>query len=377
MKTLKLELETRTVIRVLIIITGFILALLLLKRIALALELIGIAFFLSLALNPAVSAVARHIPIVNPRRGRVVATGIAYLIVLLILGTLLVSIIPALFRQTTTFMSQTIPMYVSDLQQKSSPVSEFISKYHLQGDINKNIDSLKNNASQIAGYLVGRVGEVTGSIVKILSVLALTFLMLIEGPRWQKRVWSLYSDPELLARHKALGMKMYHVVTGYVNGQVIIAAIAGAATLVVVLVLSLFFSIPSGVALPMAGIIFVTGLIPMIGATIGASLVTLFLLLYSIPAALIFLAYFIAHQQFENYVIHPMIQSHTINLSPLAVFMAALIGFYLLGPIGGFIAIPIAGCLNVLLLDYIHNHNILHEQEEEREEKKVDTAVET
>ena len=360
MKELKLEVETRTVIRVLLIITGFALALLIIKKIAVGLELVGIAFFLSLALNPAVSALARRFP-VAPRRSRVLATGVSYLVVVIVLGGLLFSIVPTIFRQTTAFI-ETVPTFVQDVQDSNGTIGHLINKYHLQEEINRNLGQLQNNTSSIATDLVGSVQKITDSIVKIATVLVMTFLMLIEGPRWQKYYWRFYKDDKVRARHKALGEKMYKVITGYVNGQVIIAAIAGVATLIVILVLSLFFTnLPSTIALPLGGIIFVTALIPMVGSLIGATLVTLLLFLYSIPAALIFLAYFIIHQQFENYVIHPMIQSHTINLSPLAVFVSAILGFYLFGPIGGFVAIPISGCFHVLVVDYIGRHNVLRD----------------
>ncbi|HEV2413153.1 MAG TPA: AI-2E family transporter [Candidatus Saccharimonadales bacterium] len=358
MKELKLEVESRTVVRVLLIVTGFVIGLLILRKIAVGLELVGIAFFLAMALNPTVSAMARHFPI-NPQRGRILATGVSYLVVVIILGGLLFSIVPTIFRQTTAFI-ETVPVFIQDVQDSNGTIGHLISKYHLEQEINRNIGQLQNNTASIASDLVGGVSKITDSIVKIATVLVMTFLMLVEGPRWQKYYWRFYKDDKLRARHRELGHRMYKVITGYVNGQVIIAAIAGAMTLIVILVLSLFFTnLSSSIALPLAGIIFVTALIPMVGSLIGATLVTLLLLLYSIPAALIFLAYFIIHQQFENYVIHPMIQSHTINLSPLGVFVAAILGFYLLGPIGGFVAIPIAGCLHVLVVDYVGRHNVL------------------
>jgi predicted PurR-regulated permease PerM len=97
----------------------------------------------------------------------------------------------------------------------------------------------------------------------------------------------------------------------------------------------------------------------MIGATIGAVLVTLVLLLNSTPAALIFLAYFIVYQQIENNFIAPTIQSKRVELSALAVLSAILIGVNLFGLLGGLISIPIAGCIRVLVLHHLeHNRKI-------------------
>lgn len=353
-KHVHIEFETRTVVRVLLIVVGFFLVLMFIKRMATALQLIGIAFFLALALNSSVSYLARRLP----GKSRALATGVSYLAVVAVLGVLLFSTIPTVFRETTSFI-ESIPGYVDDVQDKNSTIGRVIDRYQLQDEIDDNLNKIKDSAGDWATTAVGRVGKVTSSVVMVLTVLVLTFLMLVEGPRWQKWFWGLYIDDAQRRRHKELAAKMYRVVTGYVNGQVSIAAIGGASALVILLILSAIFDTSSSLALPLAGMIFVAELIPMVGATIGAILVSLFLLLSSIPMALAFLAYFIAYQQFENYVIQPVVQSKALDLSPLIVFASALLGFYLMGPIGGFVAIPIAGCLRVLLLDYLAHHRTI------------------
>lgn len=357
-----ITIENKTIIRILAVVLGFIVAFLVVQKMGAALLTLGIAFFLAMALNPIVTALARRIP---GKSARGLATGVSYLGVIAVLGLLITSTVPIVFSRTVDFVNN-IPAYMNDLKDTDSPVGHIIDKYNLQDDIDRNVDKIQENSSAIASNIIGRVGEFTNSFVRVVTILVLTFLMLVEAPRWQAIYWGFYHNDRKRKRHQKLAQRMYRVVTGYVNGQVTIATIAGTCTIVVVVILSSIFDISAGIALPMGGLVFVTGLIPMIGATLGAVLVTLFLLLYSLPAALIFLAYFIVYQQFENNVIQPVVQSKALELSPLTVFGSALLGFYAMGPIGGFIAIPIAGCVRILLLDYF-----AHRRSEDPKVRKI------
>ncbi len=149
---------------------------------------------------------------------------------------------------------------------------------------------------------------------------------------------------------------MYSVVTGFINGQVLVAAIGASSVFVVLFVLTRIFSeVPLGAVVPLAGIAFISALIPMFGATIATIIITIVLLFNSIPAAVVFLIFFLIYQQIENNVIQPVVQSRTVQVSALGVFSAAIIGIVLLGIVGAIIAIPIAGCIRVLLLDFM-NH---------------------
>ena len=155
---------------------------------------------------------------------------------------------------------------------------------------------------------------------------------------------------------------MYRVVTGFVNGQMLVAFIAATCSLATLLILSAVFPLPANLALPLSALIFVTGLIPMIGATIGAIIVTLVLMLNDFGAAITFLIYFIVYQQIENNFISPTIQSKTVELSAFAILAAILIGVSLFGLLGGLISIPIAGCIRVLTIHYLEQNRKEREQ---------------
>ena len=100
----------------------------------------------------------------------------------------------------------------------------------------------------------------------------------------------------------------------------------------------------------------------MVGHTLGAIVISIVALFHSPIAAIIILVYYLFYQQVENYVIQPRIQANTTDLSPLLVFMAIVIGISFDGLFGGLIAIPIAGCLRVLIIDYLETKHLVHNE---------------
>jgi predicted PurR-regulated permease PerM len=109
----------------------------------------------------------------------------------------------------------------------------------------------------------------------------------------------------------------------------------------------------SNLALPLAVVVFVMELIPMVGAALASVIVGLVLLLNSVAAAILFVVIYVTYQQIEGNVIAPRIQAKNVELSVLWILMALLIGSSIFGIIGGLISIPIAGCLRILLIGYL------------------------
>jgi len=347
-----LKIETKTILRLLATIGVFGIVVYSVIKLSAFLFIFAISFFLALALNPPVSKLASFLP----NHNRILATAIAYIIVLVVLGGLIYIAVPPIVTQTQSFVNN-FPSYIESLSGKENSFSGVIERYGLQDQINDTIRQAQAEAGAIAqgvgsSFVSGLTSFVTGFITA-LTILVLTFLMLIEGPSWVKRLWSLYGNKRQLERDKRLLTSMYRVVTGYVNGQVLVAAIGAASVFVTLFLLSRFFpEVPLGAIMPLTGVAFIAALIPMFGATISAIIITVVLLLNSIPAAIVFLIFFLIYQQIENNVIQPVVQSRTIQLSALSVFSAAILGIALMGIVGAIIAIPIAGCIRVLVLDY-------------------------
>src|SRR6185369_8508584 len=211
---------------------------------------------------------------------------------------------------------------------------------------------LSSRADSITGSAVSTVSHVGSSLFATLTVIVLTVMMLAEGPRWRRIAEQLIPQRHS-ARTQRLARDMRSVIQGYVNGQVFLAALA---SLFIVPALFLLH-IPNPLALMV--VVFVCGLIPLVGHTIGAIIVTIAALFHSFGSAVVILAYYILYQQIENYAIQPRIQANATNMSALLVFVSVIVGANFGGLIGALVAIPVAGCLRVLILDYLEDRKLL------------------
>ncbi len=341
----KIDIDNRTIVRIMLVAIALIVAVKLLIQLQTVIVWLIVAFFLALALNPPVSYIAKRIP----GGSRALATGIAYIVVISILSLFVFSTLPPLLSSTKDF-ANSIPQRIEQLQQSSENglVADIITKYDLQDEAQQFAKNLTSKLGDVGGPVLTGIGAVTSSLVAFITVLVLTFLMLVEGPQWLELAYKYV--PEEQRRHtKYLARKIYGVVTGYVNGQLLIAFIAGMASLVAMV----FLDIPNPIAL--AGLVTLTGLIPLIGATLGAVIVTVVALFQSLKQAIFILLFFIVYQQIENNAIQPYVQSKNLEISPLLVLVAVLAGVSMGGLIGGFLAIPIAASLRILALDYVKN----------------------
>jgi predicted PurR-regulated permease PerM len=192
----------------------------------------------------------------------------------------------------------------------------------------------------------------------------LTFMMLVEGPAWLIFTREIVPDRHHLMADR-LAMDMYRVIKGYVNGQVTLAGIAALLIFPALLILHIQY------ALALMVLIFICGLIPMVGHTIGAVIVTLVALFHSTSSAVIILIYYFLYQQTENYLIQPRIQANSTNMSPLLVFMSVVIGVSFGGLAGGLVSIPVAGCIRIAVLEYLRKKKIIDTPEFDRETTPV------
>lgn len=347
---LEITISTHTIVRVIALVALTVILFLAVRHAMHTLTLIGVAVFLSLALNAPVRWLATHLP-GRIRGSRSLATALSVIVILVALGALLAAIIPPIANQTSSFI-QSVPQLIRDTQDGTGPIGQFVERYHLQGQVRAISDQLSERLNDVSGSAVSAVAKIGGSIFATLTVVVLTVMMLVEGPRWR----SLFEQmiPRNRKKHVlGLASDMNNVIKGYVNGQVILAAIAALLMLPILMIMDV--SYPAALMV----IVFVCGLIPMVGHTIGAAIVTTVALFTSLSSAIIVLAYYILYQQIENYVVQPRIQANSTNMSPLLVFISVVIGVNFGGLLGGLVAIPVAGCARILVLDYLSRRQIL------------------
>ena len=304
---------------------------------------IFVALFLALALNPAVEwLLARGVK----RRGAAVA--ITFVGAIVLIAALAATIVPTIVAQVNEFIDA-VPDYVEDLTAGKGRLGFLEREYQITDRVREALS--KGGASGVLGLSGTALAVTKGVVTAVIATVTIAFLtlfMLLEGPAWMERIYSLLPE-EKQPRWRAIGQDIYRTIGGYVTGNLTISLIAGVVSTGVLLAVG----VPYAVALGL--LVAILDLIPLAGATIAAIIVTTIAFLDATTSGVIVLIFFIVYQQLENHVLQPVVYGRTVQLSPLAVLIAVLIGAELAGVIGALAAIPVAGAIQVILRDWLHH----------------------
>ncbi|MGZ4319482.1 MAG: AI-2E family transporter, partial [Gaiellaceae bacterium] len=299
-----------------------------------------ISAFLALALNPLVEWLQRH-----GIRSRGWAAATAYLLTLAFFVAIGFTFVPTLIHQSDDFVHK-LPSYVHDVTHGRGRLGFLETKYHLQERVRHAVKSGgAKKALGFSGVAFSVAKGIISIVIATITIGFMTYFMIMEGPAWVDRFYSLLPERSQ-PRWRKVGNDIYRTIGGYVTGNLLISLIAGGLTTLVLLLMG----VPYAVALGL--IVAILDLIPLVGATIAAILIGLVAFIHSIPAGIVVVAFFILYQQFENHVLQPVIYGRTVQLSPLAVLISILIGAELAGILGALAAIPVAGSIQVLLVDW-------------------------
>jgi predicted PurR-regulated permease PerM len=338
-----IDFRPRTVLRVLLIVIAVAVTLELLWIARHVLVWVAIALFLALALNPLVDWIQQR-----GRLGRGPAIGVAYLLLAIAIVAIGATFLPKLIDEVNGFV-QALPNYVDDLTHGRGRLGFLETKYHVVEKVREQVSN--GGAAKVLG-LSGAALSVTKSVITIIAatitIIFLTFFMLLEGDAWLERIYTLFPERSQ-ARWRRVGHDIYRTVGGYVTGNIVISLIAGSSATVVLLIMG----VPYAVALGL--LVAILDLIPLAGATVAGVIVVAVAFLHSIPAGIVLAIFVIVYQQVENHFLQPVIYGRTVQLSPLAVLIAVLVGAELAGVLGALAAIPVAGSIQVILRDQLAN----------------------
>ena len=300
-----------------------------------------IAIFLALAINPLVVLLIRR-----GARSRGVAAGLACLLVLAAIAAIGFAFIPTVVDNVNNFVDAA-PGYVHDLTKGKGRLGFLETKYHV---VERLEHYVKHGGAKkllgLSGAAISVTKGVLSFIVGALTVAFLTFFMLIEGPAWMERFYGLL-PPESQPRWRAVGHDIYRQVGGYVTGNLAISFIAGTLATIVLLLLGVPFAVALGL------LVAILDLVPLVGATVAAVIVVAVGFLHSVLAGIVLIVFFIVYQQLENHVLQPLVYNRTVSLSPLAILFSVLVGAELAGVLGALAAIPVAGAIQVLIVDFL------------------------
>lgn len=297
------------------------------------LMLVVVALFLAAGLNPAVEFFERR----GMRRPGAVVTVI--LLFLIALTLFFVAIVPVIADQVSA-LSRNVPQWLDEVQHNRD-VQRLDEEYDL-------IDKVKDYVAKgdfvgtIFGGAVGIGLAVVGALFNgfIIIVLTLYFLSSLETVKSALYRLAPASRRDRVSR---LGDRVVRGVGGYVSGAFVVAMCAGISSLVFLFVAGL-----GQYAVALAFVVALLDVIPMIGATIGAVIVTLIAFATDWKIGVACVIFYVVYQQVENYVIYPRVMSKSVDVPGAVTVIAALVGAALFGIVGALMAIPTAAALLML-----------------------------
>jgi len=300
-----------------------------------------VALFLALALNPAVERLQDKWV-----RRRGLAVALTYLTALVAVAGILAAFSPTAVSQVRNF-SEAAPGYVEDLTKGRGRLGFLETRYQVVEKVQKAIkEGVSGKFLGLTGTAIAVTKSVVTVIVATLTILFMTLFMLLEGPAWIERFYSLLPDHQR-PRWEAVGRDIYRTVGGYVTGNLLISLIAGVFFGIVLYALGLPYAVALGL------LVALLDLVPLAGATIAAVIVTLVAFAANgVTTGIIVGAIFLIYQQAENHLLQPLVYGRTVQLSPLAVLISVLIGAQVAGILGALGAIPVAGAIQVILVDW-------------------------
>jgi predicted PurR-regulated permease PerM len=290
-----------------------------------------VGFFLAVGFDPFLRSLEAR----GMRRGMAVLVWFLIL-VLLLAGFVFIALRPALV-QLKDLVTQ-LPDLLTKLQDRNSAIGQFLEQANAQEQVESFLTKVPGYLASSVGTVFGILGAVVGGVFKLFTILALTIYFMLALPRIVDFAERALGHPERIdVLREALGK-----VGGYVTGQLTICILAGITAYI-------YLSIAG---IPYAAVLAITvgvlDAVPQIGATLGAIVCTLVALTESIVLAAVTLAFVLLYQQFENYIVSPRVFSKAVNLSPVAVFIAVLIGASLAGGVGAVTALPVAAALKTV-----------------------------
>ena len=335
----RVTISARSVAKVILTAIGVVAVLYLLWLIRHVIGVLFMSVFLAVALGPAVDFFQRRLRL---RRGMaILSTYLSLLITVVALGFL---VVPPIVEQTAKFV-ENVPEYINDVG-KSKTLRNFDRKYKVTPKLEAEAEKLPARFGDAASTLQDLVLGFFNAVITIVTVLVMTFFLLLDGKRLFD--WVIEELGPRGPRVRTIAEDVYRTVGGYVAGNLTISVIAGLSTYLVLTVLAVPFAVP--LALLMAFL----DLIPLVGASVGGFVIAVVAALGgNFPADVIaWMVFLVVYQQVENNLLQPLVYRRTVALHPLVVIVAILIGAALLGIVGALLAIPIAGAVQIVVKDW-------------------------
>jgi predicted PurR-regulated permease PerM len=295
-----------------------------------------LAGFLAVAVSGPVTVLSRRMP-------RGLAITLVYVGVLLFPALISFVILPPIVNAAADLIDQA-PEYAASLEKtvnESQTLQKLDDDFGIVEQIQKQADQLPSRLGDAANWL-GDLGlGIVNSAFAAVTILIFSVFLVANGRRWLDGILVL-SPVEHADRLRSVLDRMGQAVGSYIAGALFQAVVAGVLTWIVLTILDVPF------AAPLAVLVGLFDLIPMVGATIAAVIVGIVTLFYDFPTVtIVWVIWSIIYQQVENTVIQPRIQKRAVGVHPFLVMVSVLCGGTLLGIPGALLAVPVAASIQI------------------------------
>jgi predicted PurR-regulated permease PerM len=307
-----------------------------------------IALFLAAVLNPAVNWLQRRHSLIK----RPIAIALTYLGVLVALLLVVGIFLPVLVDQInglTKFVSTAANApegpteYLKGLA-KQNGLGEFLQRFSDQlDDLRKQLGGLLKNLFSSSGQIAV---SAAGFVAALATVLTLTFFLLLGSERYVNAGVGLFPEAHQPLVRRLLSQSA-GAISGYITGNLAISVICGVTTFIVLLILGMPY------AAPLALLVAVLDLVPLVGATLGGALLVIVGVFVEPWKALVLLVFVLVYQQVESNFLQPIVYSKAVQLNGLVILIALLVGGQLLGIPGALLAIPVAEIIRIVVTELL------------------------
>lgn len=240
---------------------------------------------------------------------------------------------------TVVNQGQQLALSLQDFSNSVVPwlgsVERLLETWNLPVDLQGLEPQLQNQAATLLTTGLGLIQSTLANLVLVILIAVVTLFMMLDGARiwwWLLNVLPIY--------HKErFNTVIQKNLLGFFWGRMLLGIIIGVSTFVVLSILRVPY--PAFLALTVG----LFDLIPGVGATLGIGLVSLLLLSNSVGLALKVLVVCVAMQQVEENLLLPYIMKDSLDINPVVMFFALIVGATVAGVLGLFLAVPVAGVI--------------------------------
>jgi len=300
--------------------------------------LIVVALFLAAGLNPSVEFLER--------RGMSRSWAVTSVIVaaLIALALFLLAIVPVITDQVRA-LSDNVPGWLDELRGNER-IQELDDEYNIIQRIQDYVTD-GDFVSTLFGGALGFGLKIISALFNAFIIVVLTLYFLASLDTTKSAIYRL-APASRRDRFTVLGDRVIHNIGAYVSGAFVVALFAGISSLIFLFVVGL-----GEYAVALAFVVAVLDVIPMIGATIGAVIVTAIAFATDVKMGIACAIFYVIYQQVENYVIYPRVMGRTVDVPGAVIVIAALVGAALLGVVGALLAIPTAAAVLLVMREVV------------------------